>query len=211
MARRWSARHCRDLSSALLCVVCLLWCCPSLLPLSCIPTLSHLSVHRLPLCHAVWRGSRLASTEQSWHRRARRARQAARGVLAVAQARQVLARHHGGGQGPEMQQRYAKFLDDVPRGINLAKGLRPWSCNCGQLDNWLCRSQCMRCGRDQPHHIAAAARRMAERVRREREEQRQGKRGERSPSRGRSRERVRGRHQEDRGGPAQAAGGREKV
>ncbi len=40
-----------------------------------------------------------AATEQSWHRRARRARQAARAVLAVANARGLLAAHHGGGMG----------------------------------------------------------------------------------------------------------------
>ncbi len=38
-----------------------------------------------------------STAEPSWHRRARRARQRARAVVAVAQARDLLARHHGGG------------------------------------------------------------------------------------------------------------------
>ncbi len=41
----------------------------------------------------------LITAEPSWHRRARRARQSARAVIAVTQARELLARHHGGG-GP---------------------------------------------------------------------------------------------------------------
>ncbi len=39
------------------------------------------------------------TSESSWHRRARRNRQAARGVIALARARNVLAAHHGGGMG----------------------------------------------------------------------------------------------------------------
>ncbi len=78
------------------------------------------------------------------------------------------------------------FLDDVPRGIQLSRGVRPWSCHCGELDNWLCRPQCKNCGREQPAHIAANARRIAERTRRERAERRSPSRGQ---SRGRSRER----------------------
>jgi len=39
----------------------------------------------------------LESGEASWHRRARRQRQSARAVLAIANARQLLAGHHGGG------------------------------------------------------------------------------------------------------------------
>ncbi len=46
----------------------------------------------------------------------------------------------------------------------------------------------MRCGRDQPHRVAADAKRVAERTLREREEQK-GDRRRRSPSRGRSRDR----------------------
>ena len=38
--------------------------------------------------------------EQSWHRRARRQRQAARGILAVARAERLLRSHHGGGMPP---------------------------------------------------------------------------------------------------------------
>ncbi len=79
-----------------------------------------------------------------------------------------------------MQRRYDAFWEGVPRGINLSKGLRPWSCSCGQLDNWMCRKRCWKCGRDQPVRIAADARRLAERG---------DLRSERSPSRGRSRER----------------------
>ncbi len=46
------------------------------------------------------RGLVLATAgEQSWHRRARRSRQAARAILAVATARETLLRHHGGGMG----------------------------------------------------------------------------------------------------------------
>ncbi len=40
-----------------------------------------------------------STAEPSWHRRARRARQHARAVVAVTQARDLLSRHHGGG-GP---------------------------------------------------------------------------------------------------------------
>ena len=37
----------------------------------------------------------LVTPEQAWHRRARRQRQAARGVLAVERARRLLSSHHG--------------------------------------------------------------------------------------------------------------------
>ncbi len=39
----------------------------------------------------------ISATEQSWHRRARRQRQQARAILAIASARGILASHHGGG------------------------------------------------------------------------------------------------------------------
>ncbi len=84
--------------------------------------------------------------------------------------------------------KYTKFIDDVPKGINFAKGLYPWSCGCGQVDNWLCRSHCPRCGREQPTRVAQDAKRIAERTRREREDKRKDQR-RRSPSRGRSTER----------------------
>ena len=41
------------------------------------------------------------ATEASWHRRERRQRQAARGVLAVARAARLLQQHHGGGGMPD--------------------------------------------------------------------------------------------------------------
>ncbi len=83
-----------------------------------------------------------------------------------------------------------QFLDDVPRGINMAKGLVPWSCGCGQVDNWLCRPRCLKCNREAPARIAADARRIAERTRRERAERgRRGGDGDRTAARGRSRER----------------------
>ncbi len=137
-------------------------------------------------CPSPPRREPAATTEAAWHRRARRGRQAARALLAVERARRVLAAHHGGGQAGDggavegMQRRYDEFWEGVPRGINLSKGLRPWSCACGQIDNWICRKRCWKCGRDQPLRIAADARRIAERG---------DKRGDRTPSRGRSRER----------------------
>ncbi len=81
-----------------------------------------------------------------------------------------------------MQRRRDEFWEGVPRGINLAKGLRPWSCSCGQVDNWMCRKRCWKCGRDQPHRLAAEAKRLAASKRDE-------ARRDRSESRGRSRER----------------------
>ncbi len=75
------------------------------------------------------------------------------------------------------------FIPDVPRGVHPSRGIRPWSCHCGEADNWLCRPRCKGCGREQPRSIAAEARRVAEQCRRERDERR------RSPSRGRSRDR----------------------
>ncbi len=95
--------------------------------------------------------------------------------------------------------RHVPFLEDVPRGINLARGVTPWSCNCGEVDNWLCRPRCKRCGREQPAHVAANAKKVADRVRHERTQQR-------SPSRGRSRERRRDRSK-SRGGGGGAKGG----
>ncbi len=88
-----------------------------------------------------------------------------------------------------------KFWDDVPKGISISKGLYPWSCSCGQRDNWLCRMSCKKCGRDQPHYIAADARKIAERTRRERadaarEGRQQGRGGSSAELRGRSRERA---------------------
>ncbi len=90
--------------------------------------------------------------------------------------------------------RHGRFHEDVPRGINMAKGLRPWSCSCG-LDNiWLCRQNCTRCGRDQPHRIAVDAKHIAEKARREKQKHEgEGDRDRRaaasSSARGRSRDR----------------------
>ncbi len=124
--------------------------------------------------------------EPAWHRRQRRRRAQDRVLARVAAAREALARHHSAqhnGAAKFLMYRNVPFIPDVPRGINLSKGLRPWSCNCGEADNWLCRPRCKKCGREQPSRIAADAKKMAERCRRERDE------GRRSPSRGRSRER----------------------
>ncbi len=92
-----------------------------------------------------------------------------------------------------------RFIEDVPRGINLAKGICPWSCHCGQHDNWLCRPRCKNCGREQPASIAAEARRVAARTRREREQPKQ--------DRGRSRERARGRSRSESRGRSKSRGG----
>ncbi len=97
-----------------------------------------------------------------------------------------------------MQRRYDSFWEGVPKGINLSKGLRPWSCSCGQLDNWLCRKRCWKCGRDQPARIATDAKRMAGR---------DDLRRDRSQSRGRSRERQpRGQDVSKRQGNGQSNG-----
>ena len=73
-----------------------------------------------------------AAGEPAWHRRARRDRQRARGVLAVARARQLLADHHGGGGGGAM-----------PHG---SKRLY-WVCPCGKW-TWASASttSCFGCG-----------------------------------------------------------------
>jgi hypothetical protein len=49
-----------------------------------------------------WTARRVAVTDQSWHRRARRSRQLARGLLALAKARHTVSRHHGGGGRAQM-------------------------------------------------------------------------------------------------------------
>ncbi len=124
--------------------------------------------------------------EPAWHRRQRRRRAQDRVLARVAAAREALARHHSAqhnGATKFLMYRNVPFIPDVPRGINLSKGIRPWACNCGEAENWLCRPRCKKCGRDQPSRIAADAKKVAERCRRERDE------GRRSPSRGRSRER----------------------
>ncbi len=73
--------------------------------------------------------STLAITaEAAWHRRARRLRQQARGLLAVDRARRILAAHHGGG---------------MPQHASLP----PWTCMvCGVDDNWGHKARCRRCG-----------------------------------------------------------------
>ncbi len=69
------------------------------------------------------------TTESSWHRRARRQRQLARGVLAVDKARRVLLAHHGGGG---MQPQYGS--------------LPPWDCKvCGTENNWGFKRRCRAC------------------------------------------------------------------
>ncbi len=125
----------------------------------------------------------------------------------MAAAREALARHHsaqGNGIAKFLMYRNVPFIPDVPRGINLSKGLRPWSCNCGEADNWLCRPRCKKCGREQPSRIAADAKKMAERCRRERDE------GRRSPSRGRSRERDRRGRSKSRGRDGGGNAGRKR-
>ncbi len=132
-------------------------------------------------------------------------------IVRIAAAKDLLAEHHSaqlrqdGDQSSSMY-KHVPFIKDVPRGIS--KGVRPWSCHCGELDNWLCRPRCKACGREQPAHIAANARKVAERVRSERGG---GRSPSREPSRGRSRER-RGRDRQsgrgNGGGGGKGGGGR---
>ncbi len=148
--------------------------------------------------------------EPAWHRRQRRRRAQARVLVRVAAAKALLSGHHSaqhrGGDGASMYKRVA-FIPDVPRGVHPSRGIRPWSCHCGEADNWLCRPRCKGCGREQPRSIAAEAKRVAEQCRREREERR------RSPSRGRSRERRRRGSEQERSqsrGRNDGGGGKKK-
>ena len=93
----------------------------------------------------------VVATEQSWHRRARRQRQAARGILAVERARDALARHHGGGMATRDGNRNGNR--DVLRGPKSPS----WGCNCGELGNWASRVRCRGCGVDAPARIRTAA------------------------------------------------------
>ena len=85
------------------------------------------------------------SGEGSWHRRARRARQAARGTLAVRRAQLLLQRHHGGGGG-------AMPRDDGGGHFNQPAVLHgpkkpEWGCSkCGFAYNWASRLSCKECG-----------------------------------------------------------------
>ncbi len=122
----------------------------------------------------------LSATEQSWHRRARRQRQQARAILAIASARSVLAAHHGGG-GAEIMPNKGKRghehrLDALQRqlsqainegklrggkgggggggGSGLAKSSSPsatsWTCQACDFYNFEYRRRCLRCKRDGP-------------------------------------------------------------
>jgi len=67
--------------------------------------------------------------EPAWHRRERQRRQAARGVVALANARGALRRHHGGGMAPS-------GADKSPC----------WGCGkCGFATNWASRDRCHKC------------------------------------------------------------------
>jgi hypothetical protein len=59
-------------------------------------------------CRSALRCRRLSphTAEPAWHRRLRRKRQLARGVLAVQAARHLLAGHHGGGMAPPKREQW---------------------------------------------------------------------------------------------------------
>ncbi len=102
------------------------------------PAAVGLSWRRLPATASL-RGPASPATEAAWHRRARRARQAARGVIAVANARALLAAHHGGGMGGARD----------GRGGSGAEGIKymDWVCpmpNC-KFRNYGSRPRCREC------------------------------------------------------------------
>lgn len=98
----------------------------------------------------------LAETaEPAWHRRLRRERQHARGVLVLERARRSLAGHHGStmpAPPPSSQQAPGKRILRGPR--------KPfWGCGgCGQDENWACRTACRDCGKGAPRSVVDKAR-----------------------------------------------------
>ncbi len=87
----------------------------------------------------------IGTAEPSWHRRARRARQRARAVIAVAQARNVLQAHHGGGgpihseEDPMARGRWARDNDGwhSRRGRSSSRGRSRWNgTNGGSGNGW---------------------------------------------------------------------------
>ncbi len=92
-----------------------------------------------------------STADPSWHRRARRQRQAARALLAVGRARRILEQHHSGGGA-----RRIETGGMAPAGSDVLLGARKpsWSCSlCQTPDNWACRIRCRRCWREAPARI----------------------------------------------------------
>ncbi len=89
---------------------------------------------------------RVLATESSWHRRARRARQAARGVLAIANARTLLAAHHGGGMagGAKGGKGGAHTCGDGAA-RDAAVRYEDWRCSLCSFRNYGWRPKCKRC------------------------------------------------------------------
>ncbi len=92
---------------------------------------------------------RSAATEAAWHRRARRTRQAARALLAVANARTVLAAHHGGGMGGGGRNGGGK---NGGKGGGAGSGIayEDWSCSLCDFYNFGWRSRCKSCEASPP-------------------------------------------------------------
>ncbi len=88
----------------------------------------------------------LLATESAWHRRARRARQAARGVLAIANARALLAAHHGGGMagGAKGGKGGAHSCADGPSRDSVVR-FEDWRCSMCSFRNYGWRQRCKRC------------------------------------------------------------------
>ena len=100
-----------------------------------------------------------ATSEQSWHRRARRQRQAARGILALARANRVLANHHGGGMAPSKGSNVITGKDDS-MAVLPGRKTPHWCCSCGADGNWASRLRCG-CSKAAPARIRLSAEKAA--------------------------------------------------
>ena len=103
-----------------------------------------------------------ATAEQSWHRRARRLRQASRAVIAVALAQRVLAAHHGGGMPLRAS---SKKTGDSSGDVLPGPKSPVWGCStCGETANCASRLKCRGCGKPASQSTADKARSAARRV-----------------------------------------------
>ena len=106
----------------------------------------------------------ITTGESSWHCRARRQRQSARGLIALTRARRLLERHHGGGvpssdMAPGAHKKVQGGGQSQDGGVLRGPNQPYWICSsCCDGRNWACRIQCRTCHTDATSKVSKAAR-----------------------------------------------------
>ena len=96
------------------------------------------------LCRTPLHRASKRHSSPAWHRRERAKRASAKKLLREAEARKLLARHHGSHAMPDVY----RFGPRTPN----------WRCGeCGTDGNWATRAVCRQCGKSAPYRIRAAA------------------------------------------------------